>query len=92
MTRIGGWQPTGFGKILAGKRRAAGLSQAQLAERAGVTPGAISKLERGEHEPAWPFVLHLCRALGVGANDFMPPEPPPKKRKGRKAGAEEQPG
>ena len=36
-----------FGRFLAETRRAQDLTQAELAERVGVTGGAVSKWERG---------------------------------------------
>jgi Helix-turn-helix len=42
-----GMAPPGVGAVLRGKRLAAGLTQAELAERAGVSVRAISDLERG---------------------------------------------
>ena len=52
-------------------REAKGLSQAQLAEEAGVNVFTISKTERGLQEPAWPLVLALAGALGVEVGAFV---------------------
>jgi DNA-binding XRE family transcriptional regulator len=70
MTKQGGWEPTGFGRRLAELREEKGVSQAELAERAGCHRFTVSKLERGDQEPAWPLVVALCRALGVSCTDF----------------------
>src|SRR5262249_43136943 len=43
----------------------------QLAERAGCHPMTLAKLERGVHEPAWPLVLALAKALGVTVLSFV---------------------
>ena len=66
-------------------RTVAGLTHAQLAERAGCNPFMLSKLERGLHEPAWPLVLALACALGVTVQEFTvaagegtQAEPPPR--------------
>src|SRR6266536_1463938 len=40
-------RPPAFGDLLRRFRRAAGLTQEQLAERAGLSPAGISALERG---------------------------------------------
>ena len=40
-----------FGARMATLRRAAGISQAQLAERLGVSPSAIGMYEQGRREP-----------------------------------------
>ena len=74
---------TGFAVRLKELREAAGLSQQQLAERAGMHLYGIAKLEQGVREPGWVTVLDLAAALGVEPNDFLPADKPaPKKRKG----------
>src|SRR5436305_12191091 len=72
MTRRGGWPPSGFGERLRRVREQAGLSQRELAEKAGCNPFTVAKAERGEQEPAWPLVLALARALGVEVGAFVP--------------------
>jgi predicted ATPase/DNA-binding XRE family transcriptional regulator len=55
-----------FGELLRDHRRAAGLTQEQLAERAGVSPRSISELERGgAHMPRRDTISLLARALGL---------------------------
>ncbi len=55
-----------FGTLLKHHRLAAGLSQEQLAERAGLTAQAISVLERGTRRaPYRDTVRALARALGL---------------------------
>src|SRR3954466_631639 len=55
-----------FGELLRDHRRAAGLTQEELAERAGVSPRSISGLERGDaHIPRRDTVALLVRALGL---------------------------
>jgi putative transcriptional regulator len=88
MTRQGGWPPSGFGGRLQQLREQAGLTQAELAERAGCFALTVSKLERGAQEPAWPLVLALARALGVTSEAFVlpagePPAPPRSRPRGR---------
>lgn len=46
-------------------RVAAGLSQAELAERIGVHKGTIGNLERGEHEPSPETLSAVESALGI---------------------------
>jgi predicted ATPase/transcriptional regulator with XRE-family HTH domain len=60
----------GFGQALRDYRRAAGLTQEELAERAGVSPRSISGFERGTtHIPRRDTIALLIRALGlVGAD------------------------
>src|SRR5437764_9986281 len=70
MTKQGGWASTGFARKLRAAREAAGLTQAQLAEKAGCHPMTLAKLEAGRNEPAWPLVRALARALGVTCQAF----------------------
>ena len=61
-----------FGELLREKRRAAGLSQRQLADRAGVDFSYISKLENGRlPAPADDTVVRLCEILGCPAEEFF---------------------
>ena len=67
-------EPTGderaFGALLRHYRRAAGLSQEALAERAGLTAQAISALERGVRQaPYRDTVQALCAALDLAPDD-----------------------
>jgi DNA-binding CsgD family transcriptional regulator len=56
-----------FGALLRKYRLAAGLSQGELAERAGLSPRGISDLERGERRAPYPAtVRQLAEALGLG--------------------------
>jgi transcriptional regulator with XRE-family HTH domain len=45
-------------------RRRAGLTQAELAERAGTTQSAIARLERGHGSPTMEHITSLLRACG----------------------------
>jgi transcriptional regulator with XRE-family HTH domain len=56
-----------FGALLKRYRRAAGLSQEALAERAGYSVGHISKLERSARLPTSATVDLLADALGLDA-------------------------
>lgn len=64
---------TGFGSRLRELRQTAGLTQAELAERAGMHLHGITKLEQGDREPAWSTVLDLAQALGVSVETFVAP-------------------
>src|SRR5215217_3277423 len=57
---------TGFGVLLRRYRTAAGLTQEELAERAGLSPRGISDLERGARRtPHLPTVRMLADALDL---------------------------
>jgi transcriptional regulator with XRE-family HTH domain len=46
------------------RRRALGLSQRSLAQRAGTTQAAVSRIERGQTQPTWETVRSLMLAMG----------------------------
>jgi transcriptional regulator with XRE-family HTH domain len=51
-------------------RSKAGLTQWQLAEKAGVKRDAIARWERGMREPSWSNVVALANALAVSTDAF----------------------
>lgn len=75
-------------------RRAAGLSQEQLAEQLGVTRQAVSKWETGEGKPDIDNLLPLAKLLGTTVDYLLddgadeprteaPPHTPPQQSVGR---------
>lgn len=54
-----------YAKAIKRLRRVRGLSQSELAQRIGKTPGYISKLEIGDRVPATEVIEDICGALGV---------------------------
>lgn len=50
---------------LATRRRALGLTQSQLAGRAGMTPSLISRIESGRQPPTARTLMRLAEALGT---------------------------
>ncbi len=61
-----------FGVILRMRRREAGLTQRDLAERAGLDFTYISKLENDRlPPPAADTVVLLCRILGIPAEELL---------------------
>ena len=60
-----------FGDILRVHRDAANLTQEELAERTGLTPQAISLLERGERRRPHKYTVRkLAEALGLAGEDL----------------------
>lgn len=54
-------------------RKAAQLTQAQLAERAGIEQATVSDLEAGKiRKPSYETVVRLARALNVSAEELFP--------------------
>jgi transcriptional regulator with XRE-family HTH domain len=58
-------RPGSIAQTLIDARKAAGLSQATLAERMGTTQPAISKVESGRAVPTLGFLERFANALGA---------------------------
>jgi transcriptional regulator with XRE-family HTH domain len=66
-------------------REAAGLTQKELADLAGMSKDGISHLEQGRREPSWASVLAISGALQVSVEAFTiePRADLPEPRRGR---------
>src|SRR4051794_5419210 len=60
-----------FAKRVKLTRERQNLNQAQLAEKSGLTPAAISQIEAGERIPAFKTIIELAKALKTTPNDLM---------------------
>lgn len=60
-----------LGSNLKEVRTAAGLTQAELAERAGVSRKTINTVENGVFVPSTTLALLLARTLGVRVEDLF---------------------
>ena len=60
-----------IGKFIAEKRKNQKMTQAQLAEKLGVTDRAVSKWETGKSLPDASIMLELCALLGITVNDLL---------------------
>lgn len=60
-----------IGRFISEKRKAQGFTQAQLAEKLGVTDRAVSKWETGRSLPDASIMLELCGLLGITVNDLL---------------------
>lgn len=67
----------GFAARLREARRSRGLTQADLAARAKVTPSYVGRLEAAAVAPGIDLLDRLARALGVVAADLLPSGDPP---------------
>src|SRR5262245_59615924 len=75
--------PAWFGGRLRELRMAAGLSRADLGQRAGMAGRSVEGLEQGRVLPGWATVVALCAALDVSPEAFMTaPAPLAEKPKG----------
>jgi transcriptional regulator with XRE-family HTH domain len=68
---------TTFAGRLRALRAAAGLTQQELADRAGLSRTHVGRLETEDGVPSWPTVCALARALGVGPEKFSEKSSPP---------------
>ena len=59
------------GMFIARKRRELNLTQAQLAERLGISSKSVSKWERGKCMPDYSIVNELCDALGITVSELL---------------------
>ncbi|WP_448873158.1 helix-turn-helix domain-containing protein [Desulfobulbus propionicus] len=57
-------------------RQQQGLSQKELAERAGMTPSSISQIEKNLIYPSIPALFRLAESLAVGVSTFFEGMPP----------------
>src|SRR5215470_15169156 len=68
-----------FGQRLRHLRRAANLTLAELGERVGRAPSALSLLENGRREPKLSLIEALAKALSVAPEELLRPQPPSQK-------------
>src|SRR5260370_12051228 len=65
-----------FGQRLRHLRRAQGITLAELGERVGRAPSALSLLENGRREPKLSLIESLATALSVPAGELLRHQPP----------------
>jgi transcriptional regulator with XRE-family HTH domain len=75
-----------FGETLARLRQEAGLTQAALAKRSGLSLRTVQSWEQGRRSPVSPEFFKLARALGVSADAFagIAAAKPARKPRGKK--------
>jgi transcriptional regulator with XRE-family HTH domain len=59
-----------FKDVLRDLRMKAGLTQEQLAEKAGMPLPSLRGHEQGQRIPSWASVVKLAKALGVSTDVF----------------------
>ena len=57
--------PSTAGNLLLLARQQAGISQRELAERAGVTQSEIARIESGKREPSIPTIQRILAGAGL---------------------------
>ena len=60
-----------IGKFIQLLRKDKNLTQAELANRIGVSDRAISKWENGRGLPDYEYISDLCDELGITFNEFI---------------------
>jgi transcriptional regulator with XRE-family HTH domain len=60
-----------FGKQLLRLRTRRGLTQEQLAVKAGLVRVYVTKLEQGEHDPTLTMLVRLAKALRVSVTELL---------------------
>jgi transcriptional regulator with XRE-family HTH domain len=78
-----------FAAQLRAERAAAGMSQAELSKRSGVSPSTILRIEQGQRAMDIPQMAAFCRALGVSMTEFAT-QAERRMRREREAGEDEQ--
>ena len=66
-----------LGPRIAALRREAGLSQAQLAGKLGISPSAMGMYEQGRREPSLQLLGDMARLLGVSTDYLITGSPRP---------------
>lgn len=61
-----------IGKRLRESREQKNLTQADVAEKAGITASYYARIERGEEQPSLPTIKTLVTILKVKAGDILP--------------------
>lgn len=66
-----------IGNFIGKKRKELNLTQAQLAEKLGVSNKTVSKWENGKCMPDYGIIQPLCAELGIGVSELMDGEEQP---------------
>jgi len=64
-------RPTRVTNVLRAQREAAGLTQADLASRIGVTRQTLIAIEQGRYSPTLELAFQIARVLGVRLDDVF---------------------
>lgn len=68
-------KPTLVTNSIRSRREEAGITQADLAGRIGVTRQTLIAIEQGKYSPTLELAFQIARAFGVGIDDlFQYPE------------------
>lgn len=68
---MSGYRAENIGKIIAEKRKEAGMTQEQLAQKLMITPQAVSKWENGVGLPDLTLIPQIAGALGISMDELF---------------------
>jgi transcriptional regulator with XRE-family HTH domain len=61
-----------IGKKIKALREKKNLTQAEVAEKAGIHPNYYARVERGEVDARTNIIQKIAKALGVKSSDILP--------------------
>lgn len=64
-------KPTRVTNTIRATREAAGMTQADLARRVGVTRQTLIAIEQGKYSPTLELAFQVARVFGVGLDDLF---------------------
>ena len=62
-----------LGKVIRSKRESRGLTQVELAQKAGVDRNYIGMVERGERNPSYLSLQKIAQGLGLSVDEMIRP-------------------
>ena len=62
-----------LGQIIRDKREALGLSQIEVAEKAGLDRNYIGMVERGERNPSYLSLIKIAKGLNMTVDQLIKP-------------------
>jgi transcriptional regulator with XRE-family HTH domain len=69
------------GRRIAASRHGQGLSQGAVAQRSGIDPSYLSRIETGRVNPTVDTAMRIAKALRISLADLLGPSPPVEKNK-----------
>jgi transcriptional regulator with XRE-family HTH domain len=63
-----------LGGVIKSTRYAKQLTQCQLSEQLGITPGYLKAIENSGRKPSYDLFVKIVHELGISANVIMQPE------------------
>lgn len=70
---MGGVELRELGKVIRRKRESRGLTQVELAQKAGVDRNYIGMVERGERNPSYLSLQKIAQGLGLSVDEMIRP-------------------